>query len=1166
MADTSIYLSSNDPQPTSNTITQFLDTVLRVEQNALQILTTLSDIVAGNSQTVIVSVENTDGTTSNYELPSIGFLKTEIARIDKNFNILTGMNGGETIVRMPDGSYKKILEARLFKEPKPIGSLEVPAKFYKRPNWFFESFLNPLLFVNIDITKYVDFDLQQAFVKRVIINASSDTAKNYFDTNYKGRNDIDHDTFLKDLVTQGIGYFLDEDTVSLPSTLVRYSGTFRVLNIEDVSVQTLNNQNQTVVSTVRQYTFDTLSYTDNLLTTQNSKTLAVGDRLDLDDLTQLEVIFIDAATNKVRLKRLSGTNELGIGSSLIISPIPFTLKVLQVNVGYDEREVIFIKPIDKNFNVTTRNFSPGFAFYTNDLTIDTVEGTIPFENYYKTQVTDFGNAILSLAKEKPIPAVYSVKPDAPLLDAANFKVVLVNSQKMDTSVMDEIKKKTAQKNSVYSEVNQLDIAIEKKKQELNTSKFNSDAERNAVKNQLDDLVREKTAKSNLYASLVKDLSTLAQNPPSELDSPKYRVRGFWPIPAPKPSEKTTLQNVVQFVIQYRYLSLDGNAPGTEQYDFVDNSGATVRAYFSNWNEVKSELRKKKYDPTVGSYVWASENLQDAEEVNINQLDIPISKGEKVEIRIKSISEAGWPVNPQVSDWSSSITVNFPAELEQEAEVSTSLKEADAEQIRVNFNQDLAARGLDIHLSNSFVQKDKYYAHTAESISSGFFNADGSIIDLYTKIKQLEDNYNTLKALIEKAKGVLKVTVVDTSGNVYNVSNNSVVSLFSGYYQERVSALPTSEQKGAILTDVYKIVLENAAASPLQLVSSYPGGLDVNLEVSNPGATGNTDYNKSRRYDIVPISLSSLRSTAVTNADKYQASPFQSSQILSQYIYERATDIGLSNYLIDTTYSGSGTLANSYEPNFGTATDTPAAFIWNGGYSGTAPQGNGFLTSFAIHTDHPAINDGTSPSITTLNRPGATGSTAAYPVFRHAYAFERDSSANNYYMQAPFELTNVPSATTGNRYPIKLGFYNNDRYLVGANTCGSYLYLAPTTYSDLLVDGTDYKAVRTVDFGDAYKIEIPVIFQFRMTDYYGAGNAGTGRIGGSANAVNLTYIKKIGIDITAKDESFFSFDIQVTGKYKVDTPSQATTKPVQNFVPLAPRFREYSSKFRLLTEL
>lgn len=1165
MSDTSIFLSDTPtgPTPSSNSITQFLDTVLRVEQNALQILTNLSDIVAGSSQTVVVSIENTDGSTSSYELPSIGFLKTEIARIDKNFNLITGSNGGETIVRMPDGSYKKIVEARLFREPKAIGSVDVPAKFYKRPNWFFESFLNPLLFINIDITKYVDFDLQQVFVKRVIINASTDTAKNYFDQNLKGNNTIDHDTLLNDLVTNGVGYFLDEDTVSLPSSLVRYSGTFKVLNIQDASVQTLNEQGKTVVTTVKQYTLDTLNYTDNLLTTKNSKTLAVGDKLDLDNLTQLEVIFIDAATNKVRFKRLSGTNEIGVGSDLVISPIPFSLKVLQVNVGYDEREIIFIKPIDKNFNVTTRDFSPGIAFYTNDLTIDTTEGAIPFETYYKTQVTDFGNAILSLAKEKPIPAVYAEKPNAPVLSDTNFKVVLVNSQKLDTSAVDEIKKKTAQKNSVASEVTQLDIAIETKKQELNTSKFNSDAERNAVKNQLDNLIREKSSKSNLYASLVKDLSTLAQNPPAQLDAPKYRVRGFWPIPAPKTSEKTTLQSVIQFQVSYRYVSLDGNAPGTEQYDFVDNSGATVRAYFSNWIEYKTDIRKKVFDSTVGAYVWANENLQDADSVNINQLDISISKGEKVEIRVKAISEAGWPVNAQPSDWSNTVTIPFPAELEQEAEVSTALKEADAEQIRVNFNQDLAARGLDTHLANSFVQKDKYYAHTAEAISSGFFNADGSIIDLYTKLKNLEDNYNSLKALIEKAKGVLKVTVVDPSGNVYNVSNNSLVSLFSGYYQERASALPVSDQKGAIFTDIYKVVIENAAASTLQLVSAYPGGLGVNLTTSNPGATGNTDYNKSRRYDIVPLSLSALRDSSTTNDKKYQIAPFESSQVLSQYLYQRATDIGLSNYLTDTTYLGAGPLANSLEPDFGTATNTIAAFIWPGTYSGTAPNGNGYLTDFAIHVDHPALNNGSGHSYTYLNRPGATGTSAKYPTFRHAYAFDRDSSSTNYYMQAPFELTNLLSSADGDKYPVKLGFYTNDRYLVGSKTCGSYLYLAPTSYADILVDGTDYKAVRSVEFGDSNKIEIPVVYQFRMTDYYGAGSAGTGRIGGMTTAVNLTYIKKIGIDITAQDESVFSFDMQITAKYKVDTPSQATIKPVKNFKPLAPRFREYIDQYRLI---
>jgi hypothetical protein len=103
-------------------------------------------------------------------------------------------------------------------------------------------------------------------------------------------------------------------------------------------------------------------------------------------------------------------------------------------------------------------------------------------------------------------------------------------------------------------------------------------------------------------------------------------------------------------------------------------------------------------------------------------------------------------------------------------------------------------------------------------------------------------------------------------------------------------------------------------------------------------------------------------------------------------------------------------------------------------------------------------------------------------------------------------------------------------------------LSPASYADILVEGTDYRSVRSVEFGDTNKIEIPVIFQFRMTDYYGAGNTGLGRVGGIDNVINLTYTKKLGIDITVKEESTFSFDIQVTAKYKVDTPSQASIKP------------------------
>lgn len=1157
----SIFLSNGTQigNPSSNSVTQFLTTVLRVEANAFEILSKLSEIVAGTSQTIQVTVENTDGTNSSYELPSIGYLKNEIQRIDKNFKLLSGMEG-EAIVRMADGSYKKIIEPRLFKEPAAIGALSVPAKFYNRPNWFFESFMSPLLFVNFDLSKYVEFDMQHAFVKRVIINASSDSVKTYFDNNYKGRNDVDHDTLLQDLVKNSIGYFVDEDTVALPSTLVRYSGKFNVVSITEEVQQTLNDDEETVSTKVKRYILDTLVYSDNLLNVKNSMTLKVGDVLDLDEITQFEVTFIDASNYKIGVKKLSGVDPIGIGSVLSISPVPFAIKNLQVNVGYDEREVIFVKPIDNNFNVTTRDFSPGVAIFTNDLTIDTAEGAVTFEEYYKTQVSDFGNTFLSAAKEKPVPAIYAISPDAPTPSVDNFKVVLINSQKLDTSSIEEIKKKTAQKNSVFSEIAQLDIAIEKKKQDLNTSKFNSDAERNAVKNQLDELIREKTAKSNLYSSLVKDLSTLAQNPPATIDSPKYRVRGFWQIPQPKVAEKTSPQNVIQFLISYRYLSLDGTAPGVEQYDFKDSSGSTVRAYFSNWIEYKTEIRKKIFDTSTGTYVWEDENVQDADSVNINQLDIPISKGEKVEIRIKSISEAGWPVNPAMSDWSNSIVVDFPSELEQEEEITTALKQADAEQIRVEFNQDLASKGLDIHLSSSFILQDKYYAHGAEAIASGFFRSDGSIIDLYTKLTELENNYNQLKALIEKAKGVLTVTVVDPFGVSYPVSNNSTISLFSGYYQDRANTLPSSEEKGAIFNDIYKIVLQNSAASVLQLVSQYPGGLDVDLAQSDPST--NKDYDVSRRYDIVPLNLTSLRTDSTENGKKFQAGPFQSSQALSQYMYCRATDIGLKNYLVDWNSAGSTSVsANSYYPNMvGT---TPATFVWNGNYSGTAPSGNGYLTDFAIHVDHPDLNLGTASTLTSLNEPTIVpGGPASYPKFVHAYAFERESSATDSMKQARYIVPNMTGATA-DKYPVKLGFYVNDRYLIGSKTCGAYLYLAPTSYADLLVEGTDFRAIRSVEFGETNKIEIPVIFQFRMTDYYGAGNAGTGRVGGIDDAINLTYVKKIGIDISVKEESTFSFDIMVTAKYKVDTPSQASIKPAGKTVAYSSQQKTILDRNRII---
>lgn len=1126
---------------TNNSLTQFLSQVLRIEKNSLEIIAKLAQVTSSDSSSIQISLSNDDGTTTTYSVPGIGYIESEIERIDKNFTSLIGQDGNDVIARMSDGSYKKIIQTSLFSEPNSIDSLLVPSTFKKKNNWFFESFLSPLLYVSFDITNYVDYDTEDVSYKRIILNADTDAKKSYFDTNLKGKNDIDYSDLMKNLSSQNISYFVDEDIVRLPVSISRYSGTFDVISYKDETIKNTQSDGTIITSKVRKYKLNTLKYTDNLQSYKNTLTLKVGDSLQVGTTTQYEITLIDSSTNSVVVKKTSGMETPKIGTDMFsISTKAFSTKEAQINIGFDEREIIFMKAVDKTTNMTTATFSPGVAFYTNELII-TYNGTdYTLYDFYMNEVMDFGSCFLYLSKEGMIPSVYGLIPDPPTLSSDNFDVVLLNSQKFDTDTIEDLESKISQKNSLETEITQLETSITKKKNELNTTIFSTDTEKKAVQNQLDSLISQKTSKSSLYASVVKDLSTYAKNLPSELSNPKYRVRGFFPIPQAKTSNKTRNQHVIGFRIQYRYLSKDGTAPGTKEMSFVDNNGETVIGYFSNWIQYDSEIRKKSYDSTLGIYLWENESVQDADEVNVNQLDIPITSGEQVEIRIKSISEAGWPMNPLMSEWSDSITIAFPDDLSNNEELLESLKSSLYEETRVNFEEELSSMGLDLHLESSYTQNDKYFAHSTDDIASGFYNDAGVILTLYEKLKEMETTITNLKAEIEKETGTLGVYILDSDGNKYSVTNNSTVDIFAGYYYDIVNALASSKQKGAIVTKTYNLILENSASSTLQLASTFPGGLDVGL--SDSDASTNLDYGTSRKYDMVPISLNSMIAASTDNSESYHAVPFQSSQQLSQYIYCRYTNIGLLNPMYGANDGSNYIESNSLYPSIdGTITKD---FIWNvDSYDVSGnPEGNGVMTDFSIHILHPDINTGDMKTLQELNEPDGAGSVspAVYPKFVHSSFFNLQSSEDKGKYQTKFLHTNV-SAGGKEAYPIKLGFSENDRYLIGKNTCGSYLFISPYTYSDILVDGTDYRAVKEIKNGDANRISIPIIFQFRMTDFYGSGNNGTGNIGGfTTKMTNLTYTKKIGFDVNVKNSTTFSFDVQVTAKYKKDSSSQVSS--------------------------
>jgi hypothetical protein len=1185
---------------TNNSLSTVLADFVRLQNNSLETLQQLQQATVSLSETVQITVKEDDGTTSTYSIPSFGYLKSSIDRIDSTIAKMLGFDGSDAFIRQPDGTFKKIYQAKTPVNPTPIGQVSVPSTFISENNWFFENLMSPALKVSFDVTRYVPQQESKVFVKRMLLNITNQAQLEYFQNNVNGKNDLNYVNFLVDLQRQGITYFLDEGPIDMPLSVVRYAGAFFPINYQD---RTFTNSDGTT-STKRFYLFDKLTYTDNLSLTKDSMTLKVGDQL-INGETIYEVVEIDASTRYVRVTRISGYEPIALGSPVQFYSEVFSPKLINVGIGYNEYTAIFFRTINDEANLLSTTWSPGIGLFTNDLTITLSTGNTTLKDYYQSSVLDFGNYLLTSARDGGVSTFDGLVPNAPNLDASNFQVVQINDHKLDQAEVESIRKKQSDKVQVQSEINELEKSIDRKKEEINSKKFNSETDRRAAKNQLDSLIREKSSKSALYASIVADLNSTALAAPAALDTPKYRLRGFFQIPNPVVSQKTGPQNVIQFITYYRYVRPDGSATDIKQFDYTDPNGSKQRATFTNLNEYRSPVRKKVYDPNTGKYIWANEDITNPDVININQIDIPISKGEKVEFYVVSVSEAGWPNNPIISNPSNTISFEFPNDLVTEDEATIALQQAAQDKVRVDLEADLASKGLDQHLASSFTANEKYYAHDADVISSNFFTPEGNVISLYQKLQELQLRIEDLENRLNNVAPPISIFLVDDQNNTkIPVQNNSTVTLFAGYYADQVATFPSAQQRGAVITKTYYLYLENDSASPIKMVSRFPGGFGQQVPYSGTGSTGGSntvndpDYNKYRKYDYVPIVNMGIGLEDTNNDNIITASFFQSGQMLGQFLYSRYTDVGLTNPLYGQTATrafipdrglgavlSGATSSGIYGPTSG--------FVWDISTSvtpGVTATGGGLLTNFCIHTQHPALNNLTSTEtigslqLPTVNLDANTGLPQAPEIvsqFIHSTYFNVAAPAKltsnlplqlcykdnnlNITGSAPFPASYTPSSI--NELPNKFGFVDNDRYLVGSQTVGSYLYLGPAQFNQLLVNGVDARAFKQIEPGSESALVVPVIFQYRMTDYFGpwisrassnlSASGLNGILGGydpqrTGTLKNLTYTKKIGLDIYQQDEPVFSFDVQVSATYKKDSIAQIdaiaapeVAQPVEN---------------------
>ena len=1172
-----------------NSISQLLEQFLELNTNSLETFNRINEAISTDKETVTVDLWDPSGEgVKSVQIPAFGYLKREIERLNKNLESISGVEGNGANVRLKDGTYRKVYTSRLKGPSKPITSLAAPTEFNTKLNEFFEDFLNPLLTIRLDVSGQIPVETERVYIERFIFDSNDGATSDSFNELYKGESEIVYKELQDRITEEGLKYYLDSEVIEMPIRTIQYFGDFDVTKISNEQrSQIVDGVTQT--KTIKLFTLDKLSYSDASKELLETEVLKVSDSLVINSgelKTRYIVRSIDSSTSQVELELIEGFESIKVGSNVlsVYRDIDVDLDV-EIKIGFNEKQIVFIKPIDPISNIPSNEYSPGIGFYSNELQIASTDGTIKnLSSYYRDEVSDFGQFIKGLSVDYIPPALVGIKPDSPVVSTEDLKVIQINKHLTDNTTTKKIKQLKADKLAADQSLKNINEAIKVKKSLLNTKKFESKVERDKQFNEFKALVDEKASEVKLFASIVTEIKASADSADISSASPKFRVRGFWPIPAPKKFGEELSQEVVQFKTRYRYVSTSGKTSNIDQISFNDTTNNTKKtAAFSNWVEVDGPVRKRELNEN-GKYEWIVESEEDAQAVNFNSIDLPIRSGEIIEIMVKSVSEAGFPSNPLTSEWSEIIKIEFP-----EGELSTDslaglVSQNELDNLKVSLKEDLESVGIYDHVGDSFTINEKYYAHNANAIASGFLTGEQNPISVYDKLVELQNEVEVLRAKIDGTLGELLVQLVDEDGNVTPVSNNSTVKLFAGYY---IDEIPSTNSKGSIVTKNFKINLSNTKASNLELIARILGDTDQPVYSSttsptwglqsgtiDPDVLSNTYYTTEGKYDLVPVVYQNLED-AESEEVYFNESPLQSTQLRGQFIYSRFMNLANSNglYLRDTdgvdgdidpddksgydkyeygintaykigdvvdTANGSKDFTDAELGEYGGTAQT-GDFIWNGktltqyGLLGVNTVTAALYdNAIFIHENHPYAQFAFSSSSASDALEIASNGLIGIPK-------TATRKAGDFYgkQQTPFKLTPTIADSSadfplGSRTALKSSFEPNDQYLLGGHSCGSFLYISPLSKDSLVVDASNKRGKKIIEGSSANSITVDLVFQYRMSDYYGAGSgSGAGRIGGviSNTFQNLTYSKKIGVDIIDSNANDFQFDVEVYAKYR-----------------------------------
>ena len=942
-------------------LTEYLTEIQELTKKNLEILKALNNSFYTKSEHLSVTIDNT-----NYVIPSFISLENKLNMLEDNLeNLVNAPRTGEAAFNF-NGNTQEIQVKGFTNVPctafenQDMETVAGIKTFDAVKNSVFKDFLTPTPFIKIDLNHLPD-DIQQVNVKKIAVKNESlisllkqesgwvvaDPEKNTQDSVCRP---ISYANTLKKL----FAYEADKDYVmydkvyTLPIRYELGNGKYRILEI-------INNWTDDNFFEHYELKLDNLVY--RVADETIEKNVLDGDYLITNnDKVKLLVEKVNYSTNTVQVKvEQGGFADLCTvnDENIELSTLKFFAlgsinkdKYLNVPLEEDDYILVFLAPIQRNSLIQSA-WSDGLFFHVSNLNYKSPSGE-SYEDFYKKNVTNIGDklfGIVSMAHKDFVNVgeqeFKTLTTSKPVINTDELKVVLINKHMSNSETVEELYNLYRQKEEYKAELKSVQMQIDEINAKLSELSFeDTTVNRTIYTDQLSALNEKKKELTSSVANCIQQISIAASDTDTPVDNPKYHIRGFFDynnflneIGMIESSGKHK-HDVIKIEVQYRYKNANRTTGNAETIN--DN-------IFSDWNIMSSFVNDKV--PAYGYTYSYPEDTSKVNEPSFNQIDIPISQGESVDLRLRVVYAVGYPFVKTVSDWSEITNIEFPVELRKNIQVLDIIKENNADTTKESFRGYLEKEGVSDHIGDKLVDQDVTFFHGPDHISSGFYTDERRVIPLRDKLQSLTNEITTLKdEVFGLSSENILVTISDGDSEVVvnPLADNTFV------LKDYASSEKEEDKNNNVDTTLTLKIQNTSKTSNLKLFSMFPGNYNYCVNAKTQSKFDPNDILETYKQS----SSSSSSSSTVTGEYKRCAPLYIDErdpsvpfivQRQNQWMYFRITDPynGINYYSSDSTdYTKKDKIVSYYRT--GDLDDTNIAI--NSNIAGVIYPGGGFLNT------------------------------------------------------------------------------------------------------------------------------------------------------------------------------------------------------------------------------